>query len=599
MATYRIALGFVLATASVAQAGAVLELTALTPPNATDGVSYLPGTVVDFSVSISTDRGVDTGVRLMHIGFHDSDPALAFLGPDEWDGTNPGSDGIPEFVWDFSTLVVDALYSKNLNYPAPRVTYQASEPHPGFILVIPAEASLLLGTGQVRVPDASGEYLLDALNESDDNYSCCTARLDFGFDDPTTWTAHGGEITGGRLTLQVSSRDCNGNGVPDELDIANGTSEDCNANQVPDECDVADGTSGDCTGNEIPDECEPDCNENEVADSCDIAFGGWEDCNDNGIPDGCDVLTTFTAGSDELGPFAYGWSQSFTIASPPPAVGVVILSLVARADLNGTGEWVHVDVNGVSMGAVFVDGGSQCGDSTDMLLIPGTEYNAIVGGGPAVITMDPTSNVDAHICDDSWIAVDVEYQTHGPNDTNANGIPDECEPLMMVSSNPPTGAIDARQPFNVSGSNPTGWDSVEITLNVDPLGLTAADFAVTEEGGDGVAPEIADITFVGPNTIRLSFGEIIETRAWTTITHSDSGTSTRLGYLPGDVNGSGTTGPSDILALIDALNGARSLPEYSTDIDRSGSTAPADILREIDLLNGAGAYPVYLDASLP
>ncbi|UCD74428.1 MAG: hypothetical protein JSV91_11630 [Phycisphaerales bacterium] len=35
-------------------------------------------------------------------------------------------------------------------------------------------------------------------------------------------------------------RDCNGNGVPDDQDIASHTSEDCNDNGVPDECDLAD-----------------------------------------------------------------------------------------------------------------------------------------------------------------------------------------------------------------------------------------------------------------------------------------------------------------------------------------------------------------------
>ncbi len=50
--------------------------------------------------------------------------------------------------------------------------------------------------------------------------------------------------------------DCNGNGVPDDLDIANGTSDDCNVNSVPDECDIADGTSQDRNGNGIPDECD-------------------------------------------------------------------------------------------------------------------------------------------------------------------------------------------------------------------------------------------------------------------------------------------------------------------------------------------------------
>lgn len=52
--------------------------------------------------------------------------------------------------------------------------------------------------------------------------------------------------------------DCNQNGIPDDQDIAEGTSEDCNGNGVPDECDVARGTSNDCDGNVVPDECEYD-----------------------------------------------------------------------------------------------------------------------------------------------------------------------------------------------------------------------------------------------------------------------------------------------------------------------------------------------------
>ncbi len=96
--------------------------------------------------------------------------------------------------------------------------------------------------------------------------------------------------------------DCNVNGVPDDCDIASGTSADCNLNDIPDDCepdcngngvadacDIADGTSTDCTGNGLPDECEPDCNVNGVADSCDLADGTSADCNTNAIPDSCDI----------------------------------------------------------------------------------------------------------------------------------------------------------------------------------------------------------------------------------------------------------------------------------------------------------------------
>ena len=51
--------------------------------------------------------------------------------------------------------------------------------------------------------------------------------------------------------------DCNGNGVPDDCDIADGTSADCNGNATPDHCDIAAGTSSDVNFNGTPDECEP------------------------------------------------------------------------------------------------------------------------------------------------------------------------------------------------------------------------------------------------------------------------------------------------------------------------------------------------------
>ncbi len=90
--------------------------------------------------------------------------------------------------------------------------------------------------------------------------------------------------------------DCNGNGIADDVDIAEGTSDDCNNNEIPDECDVAGGTSDDCNENDVPDECDidegtsQDCNENDVPDECDITGGTSTDVNDNGVPDECDIV---------------------------------------------------------------------------------------------------------------------------------------------------------------------------------------------------------------------------------------------------------------------------------------------------------------------
>ncbi|MBN1512217.1 MAG: hypothetical protein JXB13_09405 [Phycisphaerae bacterium] len=93
-----------------------------------------------------------------------------------------------------------------------------------------------------------------------------------------------------------TSDDCNGNDIPDECDLASGASDDCNTNDVPDECDVAQGLSPDCDGNIVPDECQPDCNGNGAADVCEILAGLVTDADGNGVPDECEIAPKFEAG---------------------------------------------------------------------------------------------------------------------------------------------------------------------------------------------------------------------------------------------------------------------------------------------------------------
>ena len=68
-------------------------------------------------------------------------------------------------------------------------------------------------------------------------------------------------------------QDCNGNGTPDVVDIANG---------------------------------EPDCNGDGVPNSCELASGAAQDCNDNGVPDLCDITPPGLTITD-LEPAAIGW----------------------------------------------------------------------------------------------------------------------------------------------------------------------------------------------------------------------------------------------------------------------------------------------------
>src|SRR4030095_14280003 len=88
--------------------------------------------------------------------------------------------------------------------------------------------------------------------------------------------------------------DCNGNTIQDALDVSSGTSKDCNGDGIPDECQL--------TGS--------DCNLNGIPDSCDVKAGGASaDCNTNGVPDECDLKTVLdfpaaTTYATENGPFS-------------------------------------------------------------------------------------------------------------------------------------------------------------------------------------------------------------------------------------------------------------------------------------------------------
>jgi len=171
---------------------------------------------------------------------------------------------------------------------------------------------------------------------------------------------------------------------------------------------------------------------------------------------------------------------------------------------------------------------------------------------------------------------------------------------LITSSNPPDGAIDARRPLDRGLTTPVGWDELTLIFDTDADGLLAASLVVSQQGGEGSPPTVASVERLDARRVKLLLSGPIQPAAWTTITHVDSGASVRLGFLPGDVDGNRCSNPSDILALIDALNGVGPVSHgWSLDIDRSGVAAPVDILELVDLFIGAGGQPAYLGAELP
>lgn len=167
-----------------------------------------------------------------------------------------------------------------------------------------------------------------------------------------------------------------------------------------------------------------------------------------------------------------------------------------------------------------------------------------------------------------------------------------ASPFVAVTE-PEAGAIDARIPHAADDTAAVfGWDAVRVTFNSPLAGLSAADFSAETLGVSGSDVEVVGVTDVNGRSFDITLSGPIAPGAWTVLTHEASGTTACLGFLPGDVDGSGTATARDVTALIDALNGTPGLdrPAYATDMNRSGASNAGDITTLIDVLNGAGAF---------
>jgi len=272
--------------------------------------------------------------------------------------------------------------------------------------------------------------------------------------------------------------DCNGNGVIDSIDIANGLA-DCNSDGVPNTCEA------DCDGDLIPNVCEiaagaDDCDLDGIPDSCEVASG---DVNQDGVPDSCQPELEFEGIVTEIVPM--------TVSGTGLPTGAVCWRVYAKCKSENT--TVH---------AVW-------GDSTDPLAISATGgfwQSSTDGAGDLPVGI-PCSSPAATIIYDSYLTIGAECgdgtplgsvgidftgfaaglvgltnsSTGGSIYVSANGVPAGSERkilLMQLTTN--TGAKPSGQ-FNLTGEHSRAGGGAEWNA----YGLTIPDPALVDCNGNG------------------------------------------------------------------------------------------------------------------
>ncbi|HRW53678.1 MAG TPA: PQQ-dependent sugar dehydrogenase, partial [Phycisphaerae bacterium] len=204
--------------------------------------------------------------------------------------------------------------------------------------------------------------------------------------------------------------------------------DDCNVNCIDDAEDIANMTSFDCNDNGIPDECEEgvtpcDCNNNGVNDAIDLATQASADCNSNGIPDECDIASGFSTDCDggPVGDVAAGQTRLMTFCA-------------GCHNTDGTGGMGFPGPNIRNRTRVFIwnkllpptdhPGGAFPGFTQQNF----ADLEAFLSdtGGRARPDLIPDSCQVLQDCDGDMTPDGCEFDAGTQEDLNHDGIPDDC-----------------------------------------------------------------------------------------------------------------------------------------------------------------------------
>ncbi|MCK4660438.1 MAG: hypothetical protein KAV82_13020, partial [Phycisphaerae bacterium] len=297
----------------------------------------------------------------------------------------------------------------------------------------------------------------------------------------------------GMVFTAAGDSDCNDNGVPDECDIAGGTSEDCNSNSVPDECDIAGGTSEDCNTNGVPDEC-------------DIAGGTSTDCQPNSIPDECDIGSG--VGTITIAIFTDEYPDETTWELVEQGGGVVASGGPYATELT---LYTHdITVNYASCFDFTIydecDDGICCDYGEGYYEVYGN--GTLVGSGGEFAASETVANIGgcgsgggSSDCNSNGIPDECDISGGTSEDCNTNGVPDECDIAGGTSGDCNTNSVPDE--CDISGTTSTDCQPNGIPDECELAATPPLLYAVGEGDEMGseslyiVDPADASLTLIG------------------------------------------------------------------------------------------------------
>lgn len=176
-------------------------------------------------------------------------------------------------------------------------------------------------------------------------------------------------------------------------------------------------------------EADPtDCNDNGVPDEIDIANDPSLDCGDDGVIDSC-VAETLEEFSEETAPFGTGDTVALVINDSPTPLLPVEIEITVKADLGSSLEYLVLSLNDVDIDYIFNAGGKDCPESAQVckLYLPVDDYVALLDEDRnAAFELRASSFVSEAECASSFASMAVRFRTDSA-DCNGNGLPDVCE----------------------------------------------------------------------------------------------------------------------------------------------------------------------------